>query len=84
MSNKIKSNDNLPPQTDAQLAEFRRVSLADVEAARKGLEKKYGVPIAPRHARPGRPPKGDLKYKHVNMRIAPDVLSRVQAAAQKR
>ena len=86
MSNKkwiIESGD-IPPQTDEQLKQFRRVLPADVEAARKALQKKYGVKIAPRVAGPGRPPKGDLKYQHVNMRIAPDVLARVRFAANKR
>jgi uncharacterized protein (DUF4415 family) len=76
--------DEIPPQTPEQLKQFRRVSPEDVEAARLALEKKYGIKIPPRVAGPGRPPKGDLKYKHVNIRIAPEVLSRVRAAAQKR
>ena len=86
MSNKKKyiDPDDAPPQTDEQLKLFRRVSPEDVEAARVALEKKYGTKIPPRVAGPGRPPKGDLKYKHVNMRIAPDVLERLRATAQKR
>lgn len=77
-------DDEIPPQTAEQLKQFRRVSSADVEGARKAMEKKYGLKIAPRVAGPGRPPKGDLKYKHVNMRIHPFVLARVRAAAHKR
>lgn len=86
MSNKkIKlDHDEVPPQTAKHLKQFRRVSSSDVEAARKAMEKKYGIKIAPRIASPGRPPKGDLKYKHVNMRVDPFVLARVRAAANKR
>jgi len=76
--------DDIPPLTDEQLKQFRRVSPEDVEAARQALQKKYGIKLPKRVAKPGRPPKGDLKYKNVNMRIAPDVLSRVRAAAHKR
>jgi uncharacterized protein (DUF4415 family) len=76
--------EEILPQTKEQLKLFRRVLFSDVEASRRALRKKYGIKIPRRVARPGRPPKGDLKYKHVNMRIAPDVLAKLRMAAHKR
>jgi len=78
-----RDDDELPPQTAAQLKQFRRVSPADVEQARLGMEQQYGVKITPRRAGPGRPPKGDLKYQHLNMRVEPVAFARVKAKAHK-
>ena len=83
MSNKKKfiDPDEIPPQTDEQLKLFLAGVPEDVEAARKALEKKYGIKIAPRVGRAALLEGQSRKYKHVNMRIAPDVLTRVRAAA---
>ena len=73
----------LPPQTAAELKQFRRVSFADVERARLGMEKQDGIKLPQRKAGPGRPPKGILKYQHLNMRVEPIAFARVKAKAQK-
>jgi len=58
----------------------RRVTAAETEAARKGIELKLGV----KRPRRGRPPKGEEKYQPISIRLHPDVLSWARAEARRR
>jgi len=76
---KPKKNEAARP-TIATLKRGHRISRAEHDKFRHALANTYGRPFP---SRMGRPPKGDLKYKSVNMRIPPDVLSRIRLKAAK-
>ena len=60
--------------------EARRVTSQEVEAARKAIESKLGVKRRVR----GRPPKGQDKYKPIQIRIHPKALRWAKAEAKHR
>ena len=59
----------------------RRVTLAEVQSARKAIERKLGVKRPDR----GRPPKeAEVKYQPVSIRLHPKVLEWAKREAKKR
>ncbi len=58
----------------------RRVTAREVQSARKAIEEKLKVKRPSR----GRPPKAELKYRPVSIRMHPEVLVWAKKAAQRR
>ena len=61
----------------------RRVTTTELEAARKAIQSKLGVKLAPRLA--GRPPKpAHEKYQHVHILLHPKIVQWAKALAKRR
>jgi uncharacterized protein (DUF4415 family) len=79
MTKKLLANDDWRPTIEEMRRTGHRVTQEEHDRFRRALSK-------PGHLLPsrmGRPPKGEQKYKSVNMRIAPDVLARLRLKAAK-
>jgi uncharacterized protein (DUF4415 family) len=58
----------------------RRVTVKEVEAARRAIEKKLGR----KRPRRGRPPKGTEKHRAVSIRLSPKVLTWARKEGKRR
>lgn len=71
---------DIPRLTVADLKRARRVTPAETEAFRRGIEKKLGITRPPRIGRP--PKKAAEKYVHISWRTPPDVMDWLVAQAR--
>jgi len=58
----------------------RRVTAAEVDAARKAIEAKTGV----KQPKRGRPPKGEAEFQAISIRIHPDALAWAKREGRRR
>src|ERR1051325_10666148 len=80
MTKKLFDSDDWRPSTEERRRTGHRVTRKEHDRFRRALSK-------PGHLLPsrmGRPPKGEHKYKTINMRIAPEVLTRIRLKAAKK
>ncbi len=60
----------------------RRITRAEVESARKAIEKKLGVKLAPKK---GRPPNSESgRAEAISIRLSPEVMAWAKREAKKR
>jgi uncharacterized protein (DUF4415 family) len=70
----------MPKEKEFPFEAARRVSAAEVAAARKAIASKLGK----RRPSRGRPPKGAMKYQPVSIRLHPRVVAWAKREAKRR